>query len=387
MESKLQRFNRLKNTILEIQKTTIEQSQHTKILDQLVQSIEDVKTGIEQCRREIFELESGVRDPKKTNLPTRKKGTRRAKTTRIPNKTITSTTTNSILQGSSINELNAQILEWKMESEELKIEIKELKAKLNEKYDELGGKTLTEYKQIRKTEEESRIEIALGKENLKAALALIFSLALGIIISHQFLYNPEPFMWECDDGEMSITILSVHDGVNNCADGSDESESGFFESYTRAEEALMKYEDDSDLEWNLFLGICCISPVAILIILLAFQWESEESIKKRIEAEFKEEYKNTTEDIRKRRNQYLNREEVARNRLVDLGDYIDKNSKDLEKRITGINAKKSQMDVLSKKQDEFEAELKEKLSQLTEIEGKISEMYQSISDLIPSDGI
>jgi len=81
------------------------------------------------------------------------------------------------------------------------------------------------------------------------AMFIIFS---GLISGGVYGYyssenNSSRGEWVCDDGQV-IDLLDVWDGTIHCSDGSDEAESGYFQSETRAEEAY--YSDEhSDLNW------------------------------------------------------------------------------------------------------------------------------------------
>ena len=73
--------------------------------------------------------------------------------------------------------------------------------------------------------------------------------------------------WTCDDEEQEILYLHVSDGYSHCSDGSDESTSGFFDDYTRAEDAEDELSFDAILvSWIIavVVALLCIASIFVL---------------------------------------------------------------------------------------------------------------------------
>jgi len=114
----------------------------------------------------------------------------------------------------------------------------------------------------KKIKDELREKIEKKDLRRSALRALVMIIVLSHFIPDWIAdYEDYYLPWTCDNGEV-IEQTSLQDGVNDCSDGSDEAESGFWDPLTRAEGDTDNYQ----IGWVLVVGVLLLGGIFLVLV-------------------------------------------------------------------------------------------------------------------------
>ena len=135
--------------------------------------------------------------------------------------------------------------------------------KVQKNYQSLYGLSFPKYKKVLEKEKEQKLERGPFLANTKILFVSIIVVSLWASLASSGYANlTTPYPWACDNGE-EISILNVDDDVEDCADGSDEDDEGFW-STSDSEQARIDY---SNYKFFLLLGIIILSLVIVVFLI------------------------------------------------------------------------------------------------------------------------
>ena len=384
MESKLQRFERLKATMLEIDDLTRTQNRCVENCNLRRNSMDEINREIANCDEMVSSILANNPPEASEKKVRRKAPKKRGKRGEKPKEKEEPEIPEEVLQESKdlfeLTEQQVEIDDAKVRIKEIESEQKKLKKRIRTKHKVLGNKTCEEYVKFQEKEKEIRIEKKNNNSFKAGVLALALAIVISIFISLLF-YTDEPYDWTCDDGEQTIKVDLVLDGVTNCVDGSDEATSGWFSSMTSAEEAKSRWENEHG--WysvcSLFIGI----PTLFVILLIGINPNTDEQNVKIVEDELKAE-KDEHADVFTLHKQSVSKlKRLTKDKVRAVKDLKTRESRK-RKFVTLIAKTKIIKQELLLKYSIERDELSNSLELLESTELKIKEKYDSISDLLPN---
>ena len=387
MESKLQRFKRLKATMREIDYLTRAQNRCVENCDLRRNSMEIINQKITDCdERMKLILANGPTEAskKKIRRTAPKRRVKRGDKPKVEEKPETPDVFN-ILDSKELFKLTEQQIEiddTKVRIKELDSEQKKVQKRIKTKHVVLGNKTCEEYDKHQKREKEIRI----GKKEFQSNMLLILLWMAAIVASIVLAvnsYTNEPYDWTCDDGEQTIKVNLVLDDIYHCMDGSDEATSGIFEDDTSAESAEMEWERKNGLI-SAYLIICGIPVFGVMITMLFSHLKPSSEYYGQIVSDKLKAEKDAHADVFTLHKQAVSKSKhLTKDKKKAVEDLRERESRKSKSIIQISKIKQNRQELVSKYSIQRD-ELSSCLELLESTELKIKEKYDSISDLLPN---
>ena len=386
MESKLQRFKRLKATMREIDYLTRAQNRCVENCDLRRNSMEIINQKITDCdERMKLILANGPTEAsnKKIRRTVPKRRVKRGDKPKVEEKPEIPDV--FILDSEELFKLTEQQIEIddiKVRIKELDSEQKKVQKRIKTKHVVLGNKTCEEYDKHQKREKEIRIEKKEFQSKMLSILLWMAAIVVSIVLAVNS-YTNEPYDWTCDDGEQTIKVNLVLDDIYHCMDGSDEATSGIFGDDTSAEIAEREWHMQNGA-YSAYLIICGIPVFGLMFTMLFSHLKPSSEYYGQIVDDKLKAQKDAHADVFTLHKQAVSKSKrLTKDKKKAVEDLRERESRKSKSIIQIAKIKQNRQELVSKYSIQRD-ELSSCLELLESTELKIKEKYDSISDLLPN---
>lgn len=386
MESKLQRFKRLKATMREIDYLTRAQNRCVENCDLRRNSMEIINQKITDCdERMKLILANGPTEAskKKIRRTVPKRRVKRGDKPKVEEKPEIPDV--FILDSEELFKLTEQQIEIddiKVRIKELDSEQKKVQKRIKTKHVVLGNKTCEEYDKHQKREKEIRIEKKEFQSKMLSILLWMAAIVVSIVLAVNS-YTNEPYDWTCDDGEQTIKVNLVLDDIYHCMDGSDEATSGIFGDDTSAEIAEGEWHIQNGA-YSAYLIICGIPVFGLMFTMLFSHLKPSSEYYGQIVDDKLKAQKDAHADVFTLHKQAVSKSKrLTKDKKKAVEDLRERESRKSKSIIQIAKIKQNRQELVSKYSIQRD-ELSSCLELLESTELKIKEKYDSISDLLPN---